>query len=152
MKIKLAFYKNSKTFFGRLIRLNQYRLQSIPWKHSKYSHVELVFGNKSFSSSETDGGTRFKKIKWKKKNWDFVNIEITEKEYEKVLAFCKKEEGQKYNWIGIFAAQIFNFNKTRDGNWFCSQICCRALQESKKFCGVSAHLVSPAQLHIFATK
>ncbi len=147
MIMKIAFYKKSKTFFGRLIRIKQRYWDGHPKNEAQYSHVELVFSNNvAFSSSECDGGTRFKVIEWNPKHWDFVEVKVTEEQERKIQEFCTKENGQAYNWIGIFFAQFLNFNINRKGDWFCSQIVCRALQEVCLFCGESAHFVTPAKL------
>jgi len=51
--IKVAFYKNSKSIFGKLIRWKQEK--KYPYRYSRYSHVELVFEDgQAFSSSEVD--------------------------------------------------------------------------------------------------
>lgn len=146
MKLKIAFYKKSKTLFGRLI-VRQQRLYGIPERYARYSHVELVFEDwLSFSSSEIDWGVRFKKIEWKNENWDFIELEISKSKYRKILKFCMKQEGNGYNKIGIFFAQILNFRKTRKGDWFCSEIVTRALQEAQMLCTLTPLFTKPAEL------
>jgi len=39
--MKLAFYKNSKTNFGKLVRFQQKYIKIIPWRYAQMSHVEL---------------------------------------------------------------------------------------------------------------
>lgn len=151
--VKVAFYKHSKTFFGRCIRLKQYHFEKLPWRDAQYSHVEIVFSDGYFfSSSEQDGGTRFKKIDPKDGHWDFIEIEVTKEKERRMREFAEKQSGQKYAWRAIFFAQMLNFNRHRNGNWFCSQIVCRILQEACMICGESAHFVSPGKLHSLLEK
>lgn len=143
--IKVAFYKHSKSVFGWFIRWKQEI--KYPTRHARYSHVELVFEDwMSFSSSEEDWGVRFKKIKHKKYNWDFIEIEMSDQNYKKVLDFCKRQDWNSYNWIWIFLAQTINFNIKWEWDWFCSEICSRALQEASLLCPESSLFINPAKL------
>lgn len=144
--MKLAFYKKSKTLFWKAIRLQQ-RIQGLPERYAQYSHVELVFDDwVAFSSSETDGWVRFKHISWKTENWDFIHINLSEKKKKKIYDFCKKQEWNRYNKVGIFFAQILNFNKKRKGTWFCSEIVIRALQEVGMLCTIDSLFTKPWEL------
>lgn len=61
--IKVAFYKKSKSLFGRLIRFKQYRLQRFSWRHAQYSHSELAFDDRRwYSSFWQDKGVRAKQV------------------------------------------------------------------------------------------
>lgn len=170
MKIRIAFYRHSKTLFWKLIRRQQ-RVLGLPEKYARYSHAEIVFmydekikkhynhildiqwGREcisnyglSFSSSEMDGWCRFKAIEWNYNNWNFVDIEVTREEYIDLLKFCRKENWNKYNTIWIFFAQILNYNKKRKGTWFCSEIVTRALQEIWKLCTLNSLFTNPWEL------
>jgi len=126
--IRVALYKNSKSIFGGLIRLQQ-KLQGFSKEHAQFSHAEIVFvglrkeevslfqepfcnSEKDFffSSSETDGGVRFMTCKPKKGNWDFTEIEVSEKQYSDMLNEAIRLNGRNYGWAGIFFAQTFNYN------------------------------------------
>ena len=142
--IKIWLYKNSKTFFWKLIRWKQ---RKFSWRYARYTHTELVFEDwLSFSSSEVDGWVRFKEIKFKKKNWDFIDIEISNMDYNRVWGFCNIQEWNSYNWAWIFFAQILNFRKKWDWDWFCSEICWRALQEACILCSYGSLFINPAKL------
>jgi len=144
--IKIALYKHSKSLFWKWIRIKQ-NLQWFPWRYAKYSHIELVFEDWiCFSSSEEDGGVRFKNIKFKKNHWDFINIPMSDYNYKKVLAFCEKEEWNNYNFTWIVFAQLFNLNIKWKWDWFCSEICSSALQEISMFCKESALFINPAKM------
>jgi len=144
--IKIAFYKHSKTIFWKWIRVKQ-RLQWYAERYARYSHTELVFEDwLFFSSSEVDWWVRFKKIKPKKRNWDFIEIEVSDKHYEDILKFCKSQDWNKYNTLWIVLAQICNLNTKKDNQWFCSEITSRALQEAKMLCPYSSLFINPARL------
>ena len=138
-KMKIAFFKGKWTFFSFLIRLKT---------GSSYSHTELVFSDGlAFSSSEEDWGTRFKKIKFKKRNWDFIELNLSKYKENKILSFCKKENKKSYDWKAIFLAQMFNFHSHKKQSWFCSEICTSALQEVGLIPKISPHMVSPNDLY-----
>jgi len=143
-KIRIAFYKWKKTFFSKIIYWKQKRL--FPKKYAKYTHTELVFWSNSFSSSEVDGWTRIKQIDYKKKNWDFIDIELSNEKYQDILWFCMSKVWKEYWWWAIFFAQTLNFNCKWPDTYFCSEICCEWLQQAKILCGVSALFVEPAEL------
>ena len=215
-KIKIALYKNSKTFFGRTIRVQQFFqevfalgfpisywakegiiqycikikkiFQSMHWK---YSHAEIVFcdlredekkkisktgflcskpsnwGKKDtkywdieklhqnrifFSSSETDGGCRFKNIIPKSGHWDFEEIEISEESFQKILAKAISLNGKKYSKWGIIFAQALNLNHSDSDRYFCSQVVSILLHEiygtnfSQKFFWKYTHFINPRKL------
>lgn len=169
MNIRIAFYKKSRTLFWGLIRFQQ-RRKWIPERYSRYSHVEIVFMydekfqgqyrmiddihwvdsidnfGLSFSSSEVDGWCRFKAIDWKTEHWDFVDLNVSQSDYAKMLNFCRKQNGNRYWTIAIFFAQVLNFNKKRNGTWFCSEIVTRTLQEMWMLCSMNSLFTKPGEL------
>lgn len=42
-KVKIASYKNSKSFFGVLIKFKQKYLSNLPKRYARFSHSEIVF-------------------------------------------------------------------------------------------------------------
>jgi len=145
IKIRVAFYKNSKSLFWKLIRWKQRK--NLSQRYAWYSHVELVFEDwQSFSSSEEDKWVRFKKIKFKDYNWDFIDLDVYDWQYDKILNFCKRQENNWYNWWGIVFAQTLNFNVKGEWDWFCSEICARALQEASFLCPQNSLFINPWQL------
>lgn len=150
--MKIAFYKKSKTLFGRLICLKQ-RLTGMPERYAQYSHVEIIFSDWiAFSSSEVDGWVRFKEIDWNTENWDFIEINISQKREAKIRNFCNKEIWNRYNKTGIFFAQILNFNKKKHWTWFCSEIVTRALQEASMLCTTDSLFTKPWELAMILEK
>jgi hypothetical protein len=208
-KIKIALYKNSKTLFGRVIRVQQYiqeffscikffgffKTVQVFWigdfsKDYLYSHAEIIFCDlkrsekleiiksgalKSelirwkkknrkivdeedifsdifFSSSECDGGCRFKRILPKTNHWDLTTIAVTEKQYAKVFHKAILLNGKKYSKWGILFAQAFNLNYSDSDRYFCSQIVSILLHEafgskfSKSFFWKYTHFINPRKL------
>ena len=144
-KIKICFYKNSKTLFWKLIRLKQ-RLVWLPGKYAKYSHCEIQFGEVCVSSSEVDGWVRVKEIFLNPKNWDVIEMEVPDEDYKNMLLFAMQELGNSYNWIWIFFAQILNLNWKWERDWFCSEFVARVLQEKCLLCSYSSLFISPGKL------
>jgi hypothetical protein len=120
----------------------------LPQRYARYSHTEIVFEDwLSFSSSEEDGWVRFKKIKWKPVHWDFLEIEVDEEDYYKMLNFAKKQEGNAYNWFWIFFAQFLWLNWFRkERDFFCSEIVTKTLQIACYMCFYDSLFISPWKL------
>lgn len=145
--VTLAFYVNSKSFFGKMIQVKQGWLLDLPLRYSRITHVELEFSDGiSFSSSEQDWGVRFKKIDYKPENWEFIEIGVTEIEEEIIRKWCESKTKNAYNWWGIFFAMGLNFYSTKQDDYFCSQIVTRALQEIWLCCTISSLFTTPWQL------
>jgi hypothetical protein len=81
-----------------------------------------------FSSSECDNGVRFKTISDDKDNWDYMKVDCDKFATKEIVDFCISQAGNEYSKVGIFFAQILNFNKKKNGQWFCSEIVTYALQ------------------------
>lgn len=142
--MKVAFYKNSKSFFWKAIRIKQKYIQKLSWRYSRFSHVELVFSDgMSFSSSEQDHWVRFKKIDFKVENWEFIDLNISIKQEQLIREWCEKKIWSDYNWWWIFFAMIFKFYTTWEDDYFCSQICIRALQVTHICCILAAQMTTP---------
>ena len=142
--IKVCCYINSKSAFGSVIQKKQSWIEWLSWRYSMISHVEILFSNGlSFSSSEEDGGVRFKKIDFKPENWEFIEIDVTPEQEAKIFRWCESKTKNSYNWWGIFFAMWLWFYTTWEDDWFCSQIVTRALQEIWMCCTLSAQMTSP---------
>lgn len=144
--LRLAFYKNSKTLFGRGIRWKQKRNGEEFWK---YSHVEIISESGYwYSSSEVDGGVRSKQINDDKGNWDYITLKVTEEEYQKVMKFMVFKLGKRYDRAGIFFAQVLGTMWfLHPEKYFCSEFCTEALQEIRMLCGMAGYSVTPARLY-----
>lgn len=134
--MRVAFYKRDRTFFGRLISW---------WTRSEYTHVELVFGDGMFFSAHpADGGTRYKKFDLSDlSHWDFYELPTLPTEEGEMRAFCDGEVGCRYDWFGIFLAQVLGLNRQHPDWWFCSEVCTAAFQRIGRFTRHRACWYSP---------
>ena len=115
---KLAFYKGRYgNIWDKFICLVT---------RSKYSHVELVYGQrgsiyKCWSSSTYDGGVRLKWMHLDDK-WDIINIpdQVSEKLFI-------QENRKEYDYIGLLGTVIKHQIFSRRRKWFCSEIVAEAL-------------------------
>ena len=118
--MKIAFYTGRGKILDRLIR---------KWTKSKYSHVELIINNISYSASPRDGGVRKKIIKYEAENWlifDLKNIF----DINIALKFLNQNLGQKYDLRGIIFSQVFNLELHNKNKYFCSELIIEALKKS----------------------
>lgn len=147
--IKIAFYKNSKSLFGKAIRFKQKYIDKLDPIHAQYSHVEILFEDGwYYGSSEIDKGVRAKKINDNKGNWDYIQINLDEFETNEVRTFCEAALGDGYNYKGIFFAQILGtFWMLNHDDYFCSEFVVKALQKICIFCGKDGVRVNPGTLH-----
>lgn len=140
--MKAAFYKNTKRpgiagLFDALIR----KVTGGP-----YSHCELVFSDgMAYSASIQDSGTRFKRIEFDPAKWDFIEFVIDESQVRK---FCVAEDDCRYDFPGVFRFLVSRIRESKN-RWFCSEVCCAALQEAGRLWGVNAWQVHPSMLYEF---
>jgi hypothetical protein len=136
--MKLAFYR---AIAGGLL---DWLIAMRHW--GKYSHVELVFSDGlSFSSSIRDGGVRFKRIEYKPDRWDFLDLPITAPEEYIVRRWAEDQLGKGYDKPGILA-YINPLRKQDPNRYYCSEICCEALQQIGWFRDVDPAWVWPTKL------
>jgi len=123
-EIKIAFYKSNgprSTWIDRLIAW---------WTRGPYSHVELIIEKDGeilqCSSSPRDGKVRCKKHILDTNVWDYVLLEVTSEQYDRIIKFYNSINGNKYDWMGIlgFILPI----QDRTNNWFCSETVANALK------------------------
>lgn len=133
--VTLAFYKGKGGVFAALVRFAT---------RSQYSHVELIPGRAiygetvaCYSSSERDGGVRFKLIYLDPHKWDLVPVSAPPKT---AISFITEKIGLKYDWLGIILSQVLNLRRERPLRWYCSEICAAALD-------IEPTSVSPGDLH-----
>lgn len=139
----LAFKKEATSTFGKIIKA---------YTFSKYCHAELVFSDGMwFSAREFKGGTTF--VKGPPENerfsmYDFIPLPIGPEAEARIRRWCAGEVGCDYDVRGV----VFSFLPIPIGwqsaeKWFCSEICCAALQIEGWFRGRSAASVSPRGLY-----
>tara|TARA_Y100000592_G_scaffold100890_1_gene183537 strand:+ start:6046 stop:6405 length:360 start_codon:yes stop_codon:yes gene_type:complete len=62
--------------------------------------------------------------------WDFIDIEVTEKKIESLKRFYDLTKGQKYDWVGMILSQLLPFHIKARGRWYCSEWITYALRIS----------------------
>jgi hypothetical protein len=139
-KMKVAFKKNVTSVFGAVIR---------SYTFGPYVHSELVFRNGLwFSSDETDNGTRFIDGPKEDAEYDFIELPISSEDEQRVIDFCKRENGCPYDKTGIgFSFLPIPLGYQNADAWFCSEICTAALQIVGYCSGYTPARVHPNKLY-----
>lgn len=139
----LAFKKEATNFFGRIIKA---------YTFSKYCHAELVFSDNTwFSAREFKDGTSFipgPPPGERFSMYNYIPLRLSREAETRIRAWCEREKGCDYDVRGV----LFSFLPIPIGwqsaeKWFCSEICCAALQTEGWFTGYSAASVSPRKLY-----
>jgi len=140
----LAFAKGQETFFDKMV---EWRTGGI------HTHVELVFSDgESFSSSQWDGGTRFKTINYSnKEKWDMVPIGIYGMGEKAIREYCRELLGRKYDWrtiLRLFAGKKIVEDQVK---LMCSETCHHVLKKKARiFTRWNSSKVTPEMLYIMA--
>ena len=123
--IGVAFYKGNKNWYHKIIGW---------WTKSCYSHSELVLRNDceetwlSISPYRSD-----KKVSIRDasdivlEDWDILEIQVTEEQYENIIKFYDVTKGCGYDWVGMIASQLIPFSLKRKNKWYCSEWVSEAL-------------------------
>jgi len=53
--------------------------------------------------------------------WDYWEIEITDKQYETIYQFAQKENGDKYDYDGLFSFVLFIIVSQDPSKWYCTE-------------------------------
>jgi hypothetical protein len=114
------------------------------WTKSQYSHVEVIVpgrdGNYSsgfWLSANTKKGVRKKPLilPLNHKAWDFLEVEVPEENYEKVMERIDEITKYKYATKDLFLVQVLRLDKMESRKrMFCSESVCevlRAFEERK---------------------
>lgn len=109
-RVSLALYKGRGLIGNALTRF---------WTGSRYSHCEMVIDGVCYSASFMDGGVRAKSINLASGNWDVLPAPWVDA--DSALSFFERTKGAKYDWLGIFGAQMFNRRRQNPLRWFCSE-------------------------------
>lgn len=125
MKIRIAFYKGKGNWKNKIIRW---------WTQSPYSHVELVMPDNytwiSISPLLTSVVSSRIKTDFDLKNWDFVELQISDEQHKTLLEFFEDTRGCSYDWIGMIFSQLLPFHIKRKNKWYCSEWIAYALRIS----------------------
>lgn len=116
MAVSVALYKGRGGIGNALIRI---------WKHSIYSHCELLIDGRCFSSTVMDGGVRAKTITLRPEQWDVIPVRGVDA--VAVLRYFARTAGQPYSWWGLLVSQVFATESDEPRAAFCSEWCAAAL-------------------------
>lgn len=133
--VSVAFYTGSKGLYESLISI----FAGIP------THCELLFSDgMCFSSSNRDGGLRFKKIEFNPDKW--IIIDIPRSNEGQARAYCEslEKDNSGYDYLGTLLGWLGIHSKRK---WFCSEVTARVLQESGVALDVDPETVSPYMLY-----
>jgi len=141
IKCRLAFYKGSGDWHNAVVR---------SWTDSLYSHVELLLpDDTAISITPFDKrGVRRKILEQAPGDWDYLEVEINQWQYKKLLNFYEETKGEKYDWIGMLTSQFLPFHIKRIGRWYCSEWIAYGLRLAGLIHKVYAHAdLSPQKLY-----
>jgi len=136
--IQLAFYRGSGNWFDKIIKIRT---------NGEHTHCELVFEyGLSWSSSQWDGGTRFKQIDYDPAKWDIVPVHCSYGEARRIRVWCEQHTGLPYDWRGILGLLVGKKDPGKRQLWWCSEGCCRGCQEGGAFLGLDPSMTTPELL------
>lgn len=95
------------------------------WTSGIHSHCEIMFSDGiAFSSSERDGGVRFKEgITNDTGHWDIVDIPgVMVEDQAKIKEWCSTQVGKDYDWKAIFGYLKDKQSSQDQKKWYCSEI------------------------------
>ena len=125
MKIWIAFYKGKGNIINKIVRW---------WTKSPYSHSELILKDAqtwlSISPFIKASVSSTTKLIYEPLDWDFIEIEVTEKQHDTIEQFYDLTKGCGYDWIGMVLSQFLPFNIKQKSRWYCSEWIAYALRIS----------------------
>ena len=106
---QLAFYKGRTRLFDKLVQF---------WLNEPYSHVELIHGGLSYSSSMMDGGVRCKKIDYSHpERWDIVTLAYGD---SNVVNWFQWHDSAAYDFRGLLGF-VLPWETQDKRKYFCSE-------------------------------
>ena len=118
--VEIWMYKASKGgLFSHLISWQE-KLEKHDKNKGKYSHVEINFPTLElcWSSSEVDGGTRYKFIKKDYEKWDFFAVETTD--ILQIASEIERITPSPYDWLAI-AQFLCNWVQDHPNRFVCNE-------------------------------
>lgn len=140
MKAAIAFYKGPPVDDWQHT-LSHYGIRV--WTWSRWSHAELVIDGVCWSSSARDGGVRSKVIDLTTGRWDVIELDLSDVEIGRALAWFLKHDGEGYDYlnIGRFVLPFLGHDRDR---WVCFESIGSALGMA------GAHKLTANDLHAWA--
>lgn len=113
-----------------------------PGDPGHYGHIALQFSDGSVLTSHAERGVVIDALDYPPDAWDAFEFQADE---AAIRAWAAPELGAPYDYAGVirFLVPLIHQDPNR---WFCSEICCAALQQVGLFADVEAWRVSPNKL------
>ena len=122
IKAQLWFYKGPGKFFDKLIRF---------WTKSSYSHVEIVIDGIACGADAWTNKVRCVPVlTFNRENWDIVEVDLSQ-----TVEWLRRQEGKKYDWLGILGYLTFSFEDPK--RWYCSELAAAAIGYKRTLTQVS---------------
>lgn len=102
-------------------------------------HSEIVFREDpedlfALACSIHYGGQVFVKDKlFSRAGWHFRQISMDQKAAERCLAWCRRREGDQFNYLGFYGRGLpclWRCLPRQEKRWFCSELVCACLREN----------------------
>lgn len=117
--VYVASYKGKGKLFNRLIRW----LDSTSYSHTEIALIDNFDGTwLCCSSSIMDKGVRFKAIDIHSGNWDLIEFEVSDEQYNSILDFCTQKviAKVKYDYFGMLGAGFIGLREHKKKD-FCNE-------------------------------
>jgi hypothetical protein len=121
--ITVAFYRGEGLARDRFVRW---------WTGSEYSHVELIMPNGMMAGITPENPkVRWKSLEINERDWDFIEISVTESQLSLLRRFIESTKGQGYDWVGMIMSHLTPLKVRLPNKWYCSEWVAYALSVSK---------------------
>ena len=115
-KIKIAFCRCRRGWRNWFIR---------KWTGSDIVHAEIVLPDRSFIGISPEDTGRVRRTQNpqidNEEKWEFIDLEISQRQFKLILCFFEMTHGMKYDWVGMILSHITSFYIKNDSKWYCSQ-------------------------------
>ena len=136
ISLDLVFYKAENEKKRHIWEDGWFSQKIADHAQGEHSHVEFkfVFSDGSvecFSSSERDGGSRFKSgalVLKHPERWSSIHVTRDPLLIQNVYNFCCDQQGKKYDWWGVIRFKL-SFIKEDEERWYCSEVTQAALHK-----------------------
>lgn len=105
-------------------------------KRQEYIHCEIVFPIEKKGNQQSlaygvfqDTGVFEEYRTFTNPNYEYINLKVTSKEYDKILKFCQSQIGKEFDWFGAHISYFWAFRQKN--KWWCGPFVVKALQKIK---------------------
>lgn len=102
------------------------------WTGSKYFHVEVIFGEEYWFSANMGDGVYIRKLRPERSDdWDYFKLKpviIRGEDIDLFISLINKQNGKKYDTLGIFFSQVLRMHIHDRNTWFCSELAIKFME------------------------